>query len=71
MADELRFHIEAYADDLERSGLSRAAAARRARVEFGGVEGIKEDCRQTRGLRLFDELRQDLRYAVRAMVKTE
>ena len=42
---------------------------RRARVEFGGVESVKEDCRQARGLRLADELRQDLRYGVRTMAK--
>ena len=42
---------------------------RRARVEFGGVEAVKEDCRQARGLRLADELRQDLRFAVRTMAK--
>jgi predicted permease len=70
MADELRFHIDAYADDLERSGVPRAEARRRARLEFGGVEGIREDCRQARGLRLLDELRQDLRYAGRLMAKT-
>ncbi len=70
MTDELRFHIDAYADDLERSGVPRAEARRRARLEFGGVEGIREDCRQARGLRLLDELRQDLRYAGRLMAKT-
>ena len=70
MADELRFHIDAYAEDLERSGVPRAEARRRARLEFGGVEGIREDCRQARGLRLLDELRQDLRYAVRVMART-
>ncbi|MGH9329471.1 MAG: ABC transporter permease, partial [Vicinamibacterales bacterium] len=70
MADELRFHVDAYADDLVRSGVPRDEAARRARLEFGGVEGVKEECRQARGLRLFDELRQDIRYAGRLMAKT-
>jgi len=36
MEEELRSHIEHRADDLERSGLGRAEAERRARVEFGG-----------------------------------
>jgi NAD+--asparagine ADP-ribosyltransferase len=35
MEEELREHIRHRADDLERSGLSRAEAERRARVEFG------------------------------------
>src|SRR6185295_17806952 len=70
MTDEMRFHLEAYADDLVAAGLSRAEARRRARLEFGGVERVKEECRQARGLRIADELRQDLRYAVRLMAKS-
>jgi hypothetical protein len=42
MEDELRSHIQLRADDLERSGLSRAEAERRARIEFGGQEKFKE-----------------------------
>ena len=38
MEEELRSHIQHRADDLERSGLHRAEAERRARVEFGGRE---------------------------------
>jgi len=34
--EELRSHIQHRADDLQRSGLSRREAERRARVEFGG-----------------------------------
>jgi predicted permease len=70
LSDELRFHVEAYADDLERSGIPRAEAIRRARLEFGGMESVREECREARGLRLLDELRQDLRYAVRVMART-
>src|SRR6266496_2693959 len=66
---ELRAHIETYTDDLIRSGVSRAEAERRARVEFGGIEAVKEECREARGLRWPDELRQDLRYAFRALRK--
>ena len=38
MEEELRSHIQHRADDLERSGLPRAEAERRARIEFGGYE---------------------------------
>ena len=69
MSDELRFHMEAFADDLVQSGLSREEAVRRARLEFGGLDTVKDDCRQVRGLRLLDELRQDLRFAGRAMAR--
>ncbi|MGE5644701.1 MAG: ADOP family duplicated permease [Acidobacteriota bacterium] len=67
MAEELRFHMESRAADLERSGLSAEEAARRARLEFGSVEGCKESCREARGFRPFDELRADLRYAARTL----
>ena len=39
-------------------------------MEFGSVDSVKADCRQSRGLALFDELQQDLRYALRLMRKT-
>ena len=67
MADEMRFHMEAYAADLVRAGHSPADAARRAKLEFGGAESLKEDCRQSLGLRFVDQLQQDLRYALRQM----
>src|SRR5688572_8692519 len=67
MSDELRFHVDAYTEDLVRAGASRREAERRARAEFGGVEGLKEQLRQARGLRLVDEFRQDTRYAVRQL----
>src|SRR5712692_4059879 len=69
MDAELRAHIETYTDDLIRSGVSRVEAERRARTEFGGIEAVKEECREARGLRWPDELRQDLRYAFRALRK--
>jgi predicted permease len=67
MDDELRFHINAHADDLVRTGLSRSDALRRARLEFGGLEMQKEECRASLGLRLWDELGSDLRYALRSL----
>ncbi len=67
MDTELRFHIEAYIEDLVRSGTPRAEAERRARIEFGAVESTKDECRQARGLQLLDELRADLRYTFRTL----
>ncbi len=45
MDAELRFHLEAFAEDLVRIGIPREEALRRARIEFGGVERAKEECR--------------------------
>ena len=67
MDQELRFHIESFAEDLVRQGVEREEAMRRARIEFGGVEMHKEECRSSLGLRLWDELTGDLRLAVRMM----
>ena len=67
MAEELALHMEYRAGDLERAGCTHAEAARRARLEFGAVEGYKERCREVRGLAWFDELRGNLRYTVRSL----
>jgi predicted permease len=70
MAEEMRFHIEQYTEDLVRSGVPREEAARRARMEFGSLDNARTDCREARGLRLWDELQQNLRYAFRRLRKT-
>ena len=70
MSDELQFHLERRAEDLmARDGLSLAEATRLARLEFGSVEGYKEEARQSLGLRLLDEWRGDLRYAFRMLAR--
>ena len=43
LEEELRAHVELRADDLERSGMDRAAAERQARIEFGAREKFKEE----------------------------
>jgi len=68
MDAELRFHLDAYAEDLERQGVPREQALRRARVEFGGIERAKEECRDARGVRLLETLWQDIRYGVRSIL---
>src|SRR5438477_11693740 len=67
---ELRFHIEAFAEDLVRSGVLRAEALRRARIEFGDIERAKEECREARGIHFIDSLLQDLRFGVRMLRKS-
>jgi len=68
--EELRFHIESYAEDLMRGGTPREEAIRRARAELGSFAARKEDCRAAWGTRWLDELRADLRYALRTLVKS-
>ena len=65
MEEELHSHLQSRADDLERQGLSRAEAERQARIEFGGYQRYKEECREALGTRLLGELIADLRYGLR------
>jgi predicted permease len=70
LEEELRSHIEHRADDLARAGLDRAAADRQARVEFGGRERVKEDCRETLGGLALETLIRDVRYSLRVLRKS-
>src|SRR5262245_55449362 len=69
MHEELESHIQRYADDLMLQGIGREEALRRARLEFGGLEPIKEDCRTALGFGLVDELRRNLEFGIRMMFK--
>jgi len=70
MDAELRFHIEAFAEDLVRSGVPVQEAMRQARIEFGGIEGAKEECREVRRVNLLETVVQDVRYGLRMLRKT-
>src|SRR5467141_5035437 len=70
MDAELRFHLEAFAQDLVRSGVPHQEAMRRARIEFGGIERVKEEGREARGVNLVESLLQDLRYGASNMLRT-
>ena len=67
---ELQFHIERYAEDLTHSGMPREDALRRARMELGTIAVQKEHFRTSRGLRPWDDLSADLRYALRQLRHT-
>src|SRR5438876_11535798 len=69
MDAEFRFHIEACAEDLVRNGVPREEAWRRARIEFGGVERVKEECRDARGFNFVASLVQDFGYPLRVLRK--
>ncbi len=69
MDAELRFHVEAYTEDLVRWGVPRQEAMRRARIEFGGIERAREECREARGVSILESLIQDVRYVLRTLRK--
>jgi hypothetical protein len=70
LTEELRFHLDGLAADYRRAGLSEDDARRQARLDFGGVDQVKDGCRDVRGTRFLDALVQDLRYAARMLRKT-
>jgi predicted permease len=70
MESELTNHLELLTADLERAGHSRQEAERRARIALGAATVHKEGMRASLGLRWWDELGADLRYAVRMLRKS-
>jgi len=68
--EELRAHIQDRANDLERSGVPRAEAERRARLEFGGYQKYKEEIREAQGTHFLETLIQDLRFGLRMLRKS-
>jgi predicted permease len=68
--EELKAHLEMLADDLQRSGLSEAAARREAARKLGRVDTIRQDHREVRSVPPLDLLHQSLRYSLRTLVRT-
>ena len=62
---ELQFHIEEHASDLIAQGCEPGEARRRASLDLGGPEQVKQRCRDARGTRWLEDLVQDFRYALR------
>src|SRR5918993_2993924 len=67
--DELSFHLDKEIEENVRRGMSPEEARRAALRSFGGVERVKEECRDVRGGRLFETFAQDVRYGVRVLLK--
>ena len=65
--EELRAHLELEAEQARRHGHAPDEARRRAAVAFGGVERVKEECRDSWGVRFLETLAQDLRYGARSL----
>src|SRR5919112_1094465 len=62
--NQLELHIDHEARKLQVTGLSPDDALRQARLAFGGVERIKDDTRDTRGISWLETFSTDVRYAL-------
>ncbi|MGJ5818872.1 permease prefix domain 1-containing protein [Paludibaculum fermentans] len=67
---ELRFHFDEMVSELCAKGATQDEALRVARLQFGGLEQVKEECRDARGTRWVEDLGADLPYATRALRKS-
>jgi predicted permease len=63
--DELQFHIEARAAELQETGISQADALRRARIEFGSSQLACEGSREAWQFQWLEHLAMDLRVGFR------
>ena len=71
MEAELQLHIESYAADLVREGAKpESRLCWRARIEIGSIAVQRENCRESLGLRMWDDLTGDVRHAFRQLRRT-
>src|SRR6476660_8168374 len=68
--EELKFHLAMQTRRNLDSGMNPRDASLGARVRFGGLVQVKEECRDARGLNLIETLCQDARYALRGFRRT-
>lgn len=68
--DELQFHLDRAIEAKLAEGHTREEATRLARLELGGVEQVKEDARDARGVRPLEDLVGDVRYGLRILRRT-
>src|SRR6266699_383795 len=65
--DELREHLERKTEEYVAQGMAQAEARRRARLDLGGIEQTKEECRDARGVKWIQDFVQDLRFGLRVL----
>lgn len=70
LEDELQFHFDEQVEKHMRAGLTREEAARRTRLEFGGLSQVKEDLRQSRGIPFLETMARDVTFALRQLRRT-
>ncbi|HEX3554069.1 MAG TPA: ABC transporter permease [Thermoanaerobaculia bacterium] len=69
LAEELESHVALHVEDNLRAGMTPEAARRDALLKLGGVEAIKEQVRDRRGVPGLEHLARDLRFGARMLRK--
>jgi predicted permease len=65
--EELRMHLELETEQRLRDSGSTEEARRRAAISFGAVESVKDEVRESWGIRFLETLAQDLKYGARSL----
>jgi predicted permease len=68
--EEIRAHLEMQADEYVRQGMTPEDARFAALRRFGGIDQVKEECRDRRGVPLLESFVRDLRYGLRLLGRT-
>src|SRR5262245_42029545 len=68
--EELRYHIERQVEHNIACGMSPEEARRAAMLAVAGLEQRKQECRDATGITLIDNIRRDIRYALRGLIKS-
>src|SRR5215472_4179026 len=68
--DELRDHLERKTAEYVAQGIMQENARRRARLDLGGIEQTKEQCREARRVNWIQDLIQDLQFGLRTLRKS-
>ena len=71
LEDELRAHLEHQIAKYVQSGLTGEEAARCARLDFGGFDQVKEECRDARGVNIIKTTIQDISAALSSIFSYE
>jgi predicted permease len=67
LSDELQFHLQNQIDEFVAQGMDSQEARRAARQSLGGVEQVKEECRDMRRTNLIENFLQDVRFGFRML----
>jgi predicted permease len=70
MDAEMRFHFDKLVEDFRSKGISVEEARRRARLEFGGMDQVKDDAREARLADRLERLMRGLRMAIRNLLRS-
>src|SRR5262245_60878221 len=64
---ELRFHFEQQVRDNVTAGMTAEEARREARINLGGMDLLKEECRDVRGTQWVESTFRDVAYSLRGI----